>query len=98
LFPLLLGVFALDVFGHGQGFWRTILALLIHLTPSLVLTGALLMAWRWLRIGAAIYAALGAVYIITAWGRCDLAAFYFIAGPALLISVLLLLDWHFPAR
>ena len=33
LFAIFLSLFALDVFGEGLGFWKTILALLIHLVP-----------------------------------------------------------------
>lgn len=95
IFPLFISVFALDVFGHGYGFWRTALALLIHLVPSFALAGLLLVAWRWRRVRAAIYAGLGAANIITAWGRFDLAAHLLISGPLFLMAALLLLDWRY---
>ena len=37
-------MFALDVFGHKHSFLRILLALAIHLIPSLVLIGALVLA------------------------------------------------------
>ena len=41
-----LSLFALDVFGEVQGFWNTVLALAIHLIPTLVLSVVLILAWR----------------------------------------------------
>jgi hypothetical protein len=37
LFIAFLSLFALDVFGEQVGFWRTVLALTMHLIPSVVL-------------------------------------------------------------
>lgn len=34
LFAVFLSLFALDVFTEGYGFWKSILALLIHLIPT----------------------------------------------------------------
>ena len=45
-FILFLSLFALDVFSEGYGFWQTLLALAIHLIPSMVLTVGVLLAWR----------------------------------------------------
>ncbi len=43
-FIAFLSLFALDVFGAGYGFWRTLLGLAIHLIPSFVLIGVLVLA------------------------------------------------------
>lgn len=94
-FPLFVALFALDVFGPGRGFWRTALALLMHLIPSFALAGALLIAWRWRRTGALLYAALGLAYVVMSWGKVVLAAHAAIAGPPLLAAALLLLDWRY---
>jgi len=64
LFITFIGMFALDVFGANLGFWNTLLALTIHLVPSLVLIGALAVAWRWEWIGAVIYTAAGMLYVV----------------------------------
>ena len=46
-FILFLGLFALDVFGEGYGFWGTLVALLMHLIPNFVVLAVLIIAWRW---------------------------------------------------
>jgi hypothetical protein len=93
-----ISLFALDVFGEGYGFWGTILALMIHLIPTLVLVAALILAWRWEWIGAALYAAAGMGYIIMILPRRISAAVKFnwiltIAGPAFFVAAMFLVDW-----
>src|SRR5664279_5119068 len=63
VFIAFLSLFALDVFSENLGFWKTALALTMHLIPSLVLIGILILAWRWEWIGAALYAAAGLLYV-----------------------------------
>ena len=99
LFITFLSMFALDVFGENLGFWRTLLALTIHLIPSLVLIGVLAVAWRWEWIGAVIYTAGGALYVITLLRRglpppsIKLLWIATIALPAFLIGALSLANW-----
>ena len=97
-FIVFLSLFALDMFGSGQGFWKTLPALAMHLIPSLVLVTVLVVAWRWEWIGAALYAAAGALYMVWAWQRpippaMKLIWILTIAGPAFLIAVLFLANW-----
>ena len=63
LFIAFLSLFALDVFDGHLGFWQTALALTMHLIPSFVLIAALVLAWRWEWIGAALYGAAGLLYV-----------------------------------
>ena len=49
------------------------------------------MALEW--IGAVLFAALGAAYLVMAWGKVHWAAFVFISGPLALIGILFLLNW-----
>jgi hypothetical protein len=91
-------MFALDVFGEGHGFWNTLLALTIHLIPSLVLLVGLVLAWRWEWIGAALYAAAAMLYVTWALGRpispaIKLSWILTIAGPAFVIAALFLANW-----
>lgn len=46
LFIAFVSLFALDVFGEGQGFWRTLVDLMMHFIPSFVMLAALVVAWR----------------------------------------------------
>jgi hypothetical protein len=91
-FALFLSVFALDVFDEARGFWQTMLALSIHLIPSLIVLGALIAGLRWAWAGAASFASMAAVYM---WwslpGHASWAAT--IAGPLLVIAALFLANW-----
>lgn len=100
-FIAFLGIFALDVFDTPRGFWPMLQALLLHLLPSFVLTAALLLAWRWEWIGAAVHALAGTLY--TAWvlslarplSPATRALWILtIAGPAFLTAALFLAAWR----
>ena len=93
LFAVFVSVFALDVFGEGYGFWETIVALLIHLIPTGIILIALVIAWRWEWVGAILFTAFGAWYVIMAWGRFDWTVYLLIAGPLFLIGALFLVNW-----
>ena len=93
LFAIFVSLFAFDVFGEGQGFWKTILALLIHLVPVYIIVIALIIAWRWEWVGAVLYFALAFFYIVWFWGRFHWSAYLGISGPLALIGVLFLLNW-----
>ena len=100
LFVLFLSLFALDVFGEHLGFWRTALALAMHLIPSFVLIAVLALAWRWEWIGAALYGAAGLLYVLWASSMSitlplavRLNWILAIAGPAFVIAGLFLANW-----
>jgi glucose-6-phosphate-specific signal transduction histidine kinase len=92
-FAVFLGLFALDVFDEGFGFWKTISALLIHLIPTWLVLAGLALAWRWPWAGAVLYAALGVLYLVMAGGRFHWSAYVVISGPLFLIAALFLGDW-----
>ena len=52
-FALFLSLFAMDVFGEGLGFWRTLFALFLHLIPTLTRLHLLDSLSRWLRFTCA---------------------------------------------
>ncbi len=99
LFILFLSMFALDVFEEQLGFWRTFVALSMHLVPSCILIVALALAWRWEWVGAAVYGAAGTLYIATLLPRrmpplhIKLAWMSIIALPAFVIALLFLVNW-----
>ena len=98
-FIAFIGMFAMDVFGENLGFWKTLLALAIHLIPSLVLAAALALAWRWEWIGAVIYTVAGTLYMLTLLPRrlpppsVKLLWIATIALPAFVIAALFLANW-----
>lgn len=97
-FVLFLGMFALDVFDGRHGFLETMIALAVHLIPSLLLIAALILAWRWEWIGAVVYGAGGLLYLSEVLPRPLPAAIkaswiLCIAGPAILVAALFLANW-----
>ena len=98
LFAMLLSLFASDVFSEGFGFWRTILALLIHLVPVYIVVIALVIAWRWEWVGAILFIALALFYLVGSWGRFHWSAYLVISGPLVLLGVLFLFNWIYRAQ
>jgi len=97
-FIAFLGLFALDVFGAGYGFWETLLALTMHLIPNFVLIAVLVLAWRWEWIGAMFFAAAGLLHAILIWQRpyppaTKLAQILPMEGAAFVIAALWLANW-----
>lgn len=93
LFAIFISIFALDVFSESHGFWKTILALLIHLVPTYILVIILVIAWRREWVGAILFNALAVLYVVWFWGRFTLSTYLCIAGPMALIGVLFLFNW-----
>jgi len=93
LFAPFLSIFALDVFDEGFGFWKTIVALFMHLIPTWIVLAVLAISWRWGLMGTLLCSALGAFYVIYFWGRFHWSAYVLISGPLFLISALFLIDW-----
>ena len=93
-FAIFLSLFALDVFNEVHGFWKTFLALLIHLVPVYIVLAVLAIAWRWEWVGALIFAGLAVWYAThrALWHRHpDWVAV--IAGPMLVLAALFLANW-----
>ena len=88
VFVIFISLFALDVFGAGYGFWESILAFLIHLVPTFLVLIALLVAWRWPKVGALLYAGLALFYIVVMRRDLDWQILLLIPGPLLITGVL----------
>ena len=56
---LFISMFALDAFAPGLTFWEQIRDFLIHMIPSYFLFAALLIAWKWEKIGGIILMSIG---------------------------------------
>ena len=94
LFILFLSLFALDVFDMGLDFRGTLLALLMHLIPSIALAVALALAWKWKWewVGALAFFEWAIWYIASARGF-DWSVYALIAGIPALIGLLFLMGW-----
>jgi hypothetical protein len=90
-FALFLSLFALDVFSEGLSWWKTILALLIHLIPTAFIVVVLVVSWRWEWVGGILYVVLGTLYLIQARHHPDWVLI--ISGPLFLVGALFLLNW-----
>ncbi|WP_420643583.1 DUF7670 domain-containing protein [Candidatus Leptofilum sp.] len=89
LFALFISLLALDVFGEGYSFWETMVALFMHLIPTFIIVAAILIAWRWERVGAALFFALALTYLIMTDGRM-----WTIPTPLFLFGLLFLVSWR----
>ena len=56
---LFVSLFALDAFSPEQSIWQQITAFLIHLIPSFILLGILIIAWKRELIGGIIFTVIG---------------------------------------
>ena len=94
---LFLGMFALDVFDEGTGFWGTTVALLMHLIPSFLVLIVLAISWRREWVGGLLSFVLALVWVVFAWGKpfFDFTTFLLIAGPLVLTGSLFLLNWRY---
>ena len=93
LFAVFVSMFAADVFGDGYGFWKTVVAFLIHLVPTYIVIIALVVAWRREWIGAILFIGLAVFYLVWAWGRFTWITYLVMSGPLFLVGVLFLVNW-----
>jgi len=98
LFAAFLSLFALDVFGEGYSFWKTMLALLIHLVPVFFLILILVLSWRWAWVGGIVFPSLGVLYIVMAWHRFPWSVYAIIAGPLFVLGILFWINWIYRAE
>ena len=98
LFAAFLSLFALDVFGEGYSFWKTLLALLIHLVPVGVMILILVISWRWAWVGGIVFPSLGVLHIVWAWHRFPWSVYAIIAGPLFLLGILFWINWIYRAE
>ncbi len=92
LFIAFVSIFALDVFGEAHGFWQTLAALAMHLVPSFVMAAALIAAWRWEWIGAAMFTLFGVFFLYIVRGPLSVKSTFVV--PCLVTAGLFLLNWR----
>ena len=91
IFILFISVFALDAFGEGIPFLQGLVGFLIHLVPTYILIAALLLALKKPLLGGILFVCAGLFYIIFA-NEMDWLTYALIAGPAILIGSLFILN------
>lgn len=97
-FLLFLALFSLDIFDVNSGFWETILGLLIHNIPSIILLITLLISWKHEIVGGIVFILAGLAYmlmlIIGGFESYMILWCLIISGPAFLIGILFLINWY----
>jgi len=98
LFLLFLSMFSLDVFSPELGFWETIVGLFMHNIPVFILLIILIISWKYEIVGGIAFVLTGLFYIImvsrsVVWNLA-LSWSLTIAGPAFLIGILFIINWH----
>jgi len=90
LLIIFISLFALDVFGQNAGFWKTLLALIIHLIPSFILIIIFFVSLKWGWVGSIFFVLAGVTFIIFQGWQTPL-----IYVPVFAAGVLFFLDWLF---
>ncbi|MFM2208146.1 MAG: hypothetical protein RL213_2121 [Bacteroidota bacterium] len=93
LFAGFISIFALDVFENPDGIIHTVAALGIHLLPTFLIIGLILLSRKSDLLPAIAYIALGFLYIWWAWDRFPFTTYIIIAGPLFLAGVLHGICW-----
>ena len=93
LLAVFVSIFAVDVFGAGNGFWKTVVALGFHLVPTALILIALAISWRRPWAGAILFAMLGGLYLVLFWGRFPASVYLIICGLLFVVAILFLAGW-----
>ena len=101
LFVLFLTLFSLDVLEGNYGFWGTIVGLLMHNIPAIILLIVLIISWKHEIVGGISFILAGVVYIALILKTAIVNGFewYYlfwvvqISGIAFLIGILFLVGW-----
>jgi hypothetical protein len=100
-FILFLALFSLDVFGNDYGFWGTLVAFLMHNIPVFILTGLLIVAWRYEIVGGITFVIAGLLYIVFVMNKVYNGLPWYIGVswsmtitlPAIVIGALWFVNW-----
>ncbi len=92
LFVLFLSMVALDIFELHLGFWGSVVGLLMHLIPSILLATAIVVAWKWEWFGAALFIGWAIWYVASTRGF-DWSVYVLIAGLPAAIGLFFLAGW-----
>ena len=91
IFILFISIFSFDVFSEYT-FPMVLLALLMHLIPSIVLIVLLIVAWKWEKMGGILFILLAIIF--TFWFNLykDIISFLLIGLPVLVVGILFLIS------
>lgn len=93
-FALFISIFAMDVFSENIGFWKTGVALLIHLIPTFVIVLIVIISWHKAWIAGFAFMLLGILHVIVQWGKLHWSGYAVISAPIFILSVLFFIGWY----
>ena len=93
LYAFALLVFAADVFSKNQHISQTLIDLVLHLMPTVIVLLLVVIAHKRPYLGAIIFGVMALTYIITGWSGMHWSAHLLIAGPLLLMSILYIIAY-----
>ena len=99
IFVLFLALFSLDVFENNYTFWQTVIGLLMHNIPAIILLIVLVISWKHEIVGVIAFAITGLaiiLFLIIAERASRYEIIFpviFVLCPALLISILFYINW-----
>ena len=88
IYVLFISIFALDVFEEEYVWSDLLVALLMHLVPSLIFLGALILAWKRPLYGGIVFLLVGLGTILFFKTHSDLMVFAMISLPPLIAGTL----------
>jgi hypothetical protein len=83
---LFISIFSLDAFSPDLTIWQQIGGFLVHLIPCYILTGMLIIAWKWEYVGGIIYIIAGLVFSVSVF-LLNYNRNHFSASQSLLITL-----------
>src|SRR3972149_1113428 len=90
-----ISLFALDVFSGEYNLAQTLVALTMHLIPSMLIFLALVIAWRWELAGSIVFDVLAVGWLIYVG---DFGKSLIITLPLFVISSLFVGDWVYQRK
>ncbi len=100
IFVLFLTIFSGDVFEENLGFWQTVLGLLIHNIPAIILAVIIWISWKHEIVGGVAFILAGIAHMVSSVIRGTIDPWYItliisliIDVPAFFIGILFLVGW-----
>ena len=84
-------MFAMDVFSENSGL-ELLVALFMHLIPSIILIILLVVAWKFERIGGYLFLLIALAFMIFFGAYHELFGFLILVVPLLLVGILFLVN------
>jgi hypothetical protein len=95
-FGAFITLFALDAFSESNGFVEMLVGFTIHLLPTFLVLGIVMISWKREWIGAILFTVLAILYVASVWERYQLrwwSSYLLIGGPMLVVAVLYGVNW-----